>query len=162
MSRISIVGGQLAPIPSCGFHLQGFSAMHNLLGPVQVCLKCSCEWLCQMQAHYMARLLTQQGLELCNSDVLQKASGNQMDSSVSMPTHLAVDAPAVGNMHGPLRDQQPAESPCCYRSQGNSDSAEMPICSGRLSRAKQQTADANRHMLLIATSAQCVCCAACT
>lgn len=110
----------------------------------------------------MARLLTQHGLELCDSDVLQNASGNQMGSSVSMPTHLAVAAPAMRDMYGPLGDQQPAESPSCHRTQGNSDLAEMPSCSGSLARAKQQPADASRQVLLLAILAQCVRHAACT
>lgn len=100
---------------------QGLRTMHNLQG----CRKCSFRWRCQLQAHYMARLLTQHGLELCDSDLLQKASGIH---SVSLPNDLAIKAPAMRNMRGSLRDQQPAESrPGIHRSQGNPAVAEMPF-----------------------------------
>lgn len=80
----------------------------------------------------MARLLTQHGLELCDSDLLQKASGIHMGSSVSLPIDLAIEAPAMRNMRGSLRDQQPAESPpCIHRSQGNPAVAEMPFRASR-------------------------------
>ena len=69
----------------------------------------------------MARLLTQHGFQLPISSLLQKASGTQMGS---LPDGLETDAPAVGSMHGPFEDEEPAEvPPRCQRSQDNTEVA---------------------------------------
>lgn len=76
----------------------------------------------QMQAHYMARLLTQHGLELPRLESLQQASGIQERSSVSMPNGRETDAPAVSSMRSPSGDLKSAEVlPSCHKSQDDAD-----------------------------------------
>ena len=93
---------------------KALGTLRSLPVPVPVCPKTPV----QMQAHYVARLLSQHGLELPSKDLLQKASGIQTRSSVSMPDGLEVDARAMRSMQGPFGGSKSAElPPSCHRSQ---------------------------------------------
>ena len=65
----------------------------------------------------MVRLLSQHGLGLPSSDLLQEASGIQTGSSVSMPDGLKTDIPAMSS-NEPFWDPESAEVlPRCHTSQ---------------------------------------------
>ena len=98
----------------------------------------------------MARLLTQQGLELPDSDLLHKASGVHMGNALSSLHDVEAGADSMRGVAGPFRDQDPAEvpsTPSRHRSQSKSERLVEDSGPDRLSSIKQQSVEGSRQAI---------------